>query len=85
MFIEKIKSAWPGDMLKRVRMSHLTLSKVQRHLGKIMILIPMLLLTLYLLIFSQPRYLSESKVAIKHSNDLNGALLPKSGNFFRFS
>ncbi|WP_145547404.1 capsule biosynthesis protein [Yersinia intermedia] len=85
MFIEKIKSAWPGDMLKRVRMSHLTLSKVQRHLGKIMILIPMLLLILYLLIFSQPRYLSESKVAIKHSNDLNGsnlnvALLMGAGN-----
>lgn len=85
MFIEKIKSAWPGDMLKRVRMSQLTLPKVQRHLGKIMILIPMLLLILYLLIFSQPRYLSESKVAIKHSNDLNGsnlnvALLMGAGN-----
>lgn len=75
MFIEKVKSAWPGDALKRVRLSHLNLSKIQRHLGKIIILIPMLLLALYLLIFSQPRYLSESKVAIKQSSDINGSNL----------
>ncbi|WP_414826125.1 capsule biosynthesis protein [Yersinia massiliensis] len=40
-----------------------------------MILIPMTLLTLYLLLFSQPRYLSESKVAIKQSNDVSGSNL----------
>ncbi|WP_437184057.1 capsule biosynthesis protein [Yersinia massiliensis] len=40
-----------------------------------MILAPMTLLTLYLLIFSQPRYLSESKVAIKQSNDVSGSNL----------
>ncbi|MGK4444516.1 capsule biosynthesis protein [Yersinia enterocolitica] len=40
-----------------------------------MILAPMTLLTLYLLIFSQPRYLSESKIAIKQSNDVSGSNL----------
>ncbi|WP_391592301.1 MULTISPECIES: capsule biosynthesis protein [Yersinia] len=40
-----------------------------------MILIPMTLLMLYLLLFSQPRYLSESKVAIKQSNDVSGSNL----------
>ncbi|PHZ24783.1 capsule biosynthesis protein [Yersinia massiliensis] len=77
MLFEKVKLTWSvtENTLKHVRASYLNLSSVQCHLGKIMILAPMTLLTLYLLIFSQPRYLSESKVAIKQSNDVSGSNL----------
>ncbi|WP_370659857.1 capsule biosynthesis protein [Candidatus Pantoea multigeneris] len=70
--IEKLKSrAAP----LRARMSAITLENIQRHLVKIVIVIPMAVLLIYLIIFSQPRYMSESKVAIKRSDDLNSASL----------
>lgn len=47
------------------------LSFFQHHTGKAIILTPMLSLLIYLVIFSQPRYLSESKVAIKRASDLD--------------
>lgn len=77
MLFEKVKLIWSvtENTLKHVRASYLNLSSVQCHLGKVMILAPMTLLTLYLLIFSQPRYLSESKIAIKQSNDVSGSNL----------
>lgn len=72
MLIEKLKSrAAP----LRARMSAITLENIQRHLVKIVIVIPMAVLLIYLIIFSQPRYMSESKVAIKRSDDLNSASL----------
>ncbi len=47
----------------------------QRHSAKIVIGAPFLLLVIYLLIFSQPRYVSESQVAIKRASDIeNGSL-----------
>lgn len=48
---------------------------LQRYTGRVVILIPMALLLLYLVIFSQPRYLSESKVAIKRASDLDNSSL----------
>lgn len=48
---------------------------INRHLAKIVIGLPMLVLMVYLAIFSHPRYLSESSVAVKSSNDIDGASL----------
>nr|WP_024559979.1 capsule biosynthesis protein [Franconibacter pulveris] len=48
---------------------------LQHYTGRVIILIPMVLLLLYLVIFSQPRYLSESKVAIKRASDIDNASL----------
>ena len=64
----KVKSAvsW-----MRARLSAISLADIQKHLAKIIILAPMAVLLIYLAIFSQPRYMSESKVAIKRSDDLN--------------
>lgn len=45
-------------------------ANLKRHLGKAIIFLPMTLLIIYLAIFSQPRFVSESKVAIKRSDDL---------------
>ncbi len=76
MFIEKMKSAWPGEHIARVRRSpHFNMATLNRHLGKIVIGLPMALLIIYLVIFSRPRYLSESTVAIKSSNDISGTSL----------
>ena len=76
MFIEKLKSAWPGEHIARVRRSPLlSLATLNQNLGKIIIGLPMALLIVYLLIFSHPRYLSESTVAIKSSNDISGSSL----------
>lgn len=49
--------------------------QISKHLAKIIILAPMAVLLIYLAIFSQPRYMSESKVAIKRSDDLNSGSL----------
>ena len=76
MFIEKLKSAWPGEHIARVRRSPLlSLATLNQNLGKIIIGLPMALLIVYLLFFSHPRYLSESTVAIKSSNDISGSSL----------
>lgn len=76
MLIKKIKSAGPGKFIARVRQSpYLSLTTLSRNLGKIVIGIPMALLIIYLVIFSHPRYLSESTVAIKSSNDISGSSL----------
>ena len=48
---------------------------IQRHLWKTIIAAPMCLLIIYLVIFSQPRYISESKVAVKRPNDLDSSSL----------
>lgn len=48
---------------------------IQRHLWKAIIAAPMCLLIIYLTIFSQPRYVSESKVAVKRPNDLDSSSL----------
>lgn len=48
---------------------------VQRHLWKAVIALPMSLLIIYLVIFSQPRFVSESKVAVKRPNDLDTSSL----------
>ncbi|ADW72981.1 capsule polysaccharide export inner-membrane protein KpsE [Rahnella aceris] len=76
MFIEKMKSAWPGEHIARVRRSpYFSMATLNRNLGKIVIGLPMALLIIYLVIFSRPRYLSESTVAIKSSNDISGTSL----------
>lgn len=76
MFIEKVKSAWPGERIARVRRSpYLNMATLNRNLGKIVVGLPMALLIIYLIIFSHPRYLSESTVAIKSSNDISGSSL----------
>lgn len=53
-------------------LSVFTLAGIQKHLAEIIIVAPMMLLIVYLAIFSQPRYVSESKVAVKRSDDLAG-------------
>ncbi|NIF03049.1 capsule biosynthesis protein [Pantoea sp. Acro-805] len=68
----KVKSA---ASTMRTRFSAISLAEIQKHLAKIIILLPMALLLIYLVIFSQPRYMSESKVAIKRSDDLNSSSL----------
>ncbi|ALV91142.1 MULTISPECIES: capsule biosynthesis protein [Pantoea] len=68
----KVKSA---ASTMRTRFSAVSLAEIQKHLAKIIILLPMALLLIYLVIFSQPRYMSESKVAIKRSDDLNSSSL----------
>ncbi|EOT2311502.1 capsule biosynthesis protein, partial [Escherichia coli] len=55
--------------------STVSLFDIQKHLAKVVILFPMMLLIIYLAIFSQHRYMSESKVAIKRSDDINGGNL----------
>jgi len=72
MFIEKVRTAVPA--VKR-RLAVINLETIQRHLGKLVVLIPMTLLIVYLVIFSQPRYVSESTVAIKRSSDIDGSSL----------
>lgn len=48
---------------------------IQQYLVWIIITVPMMLLITYLLIFSQPRYISESTVAIKRPGDIEGSSL----------
>lgn len=47
----------------------------QRYLAHIFITAPMALLLIYLVIFSQPRYMSESKVAVKRPNEIDSSSL----------
>ncbi len=63
-------SAW----IRRQDISRL-LILFQRHSAKIVIGAPFLLLVVYLLIFSQPRYVSESQIAIKRASDIDGGSL----------
>ncbi|MBU9841259.1 capsule biosynthesis protein [Rahnella aceris] len=71
-----MKSAWPGEHIARVRRSpYFSMATLNSNLGKIVIGLPMALLIIYLVIFSRPRYLSESTVAIKSSNDISGTSL----------
>lgn len=51
------------------------LAWIQQHLAWIVIAAPMALLVIYLVIFSQPRYMSESQVAVKRPSDIEGASL----------
>lgn len=44
-------------------------------MAELIIGLPVLLLSVYLVIFSQPRYLSESSVAVKSSNDIDSSSL----------
>lgn len=69
MFVEKLKT------VAALIQAHVTLGNAQKHLAKIVILIPMALLLIYLAIFSQPRFMSESKVAIKRASDIDGSSL----------
>ncbi|UVC28653.1 capsule biosynthesis protein [Pantoea sp. SOD02] len=69
MFVEKLKT------VAALIQAHVTLGNAQKHLAKIVILLPMGLLLIYLAIFSQPRFMSESKVAIKRASDIDGSSL----------
>jgi capsular polysaccharide transport system permease protein len=51
------------------------LAWIQQHLAWIVIAAPMALLVIYLVIFSQPRYMSESKVAVKRPSDIEASSL----------
>ncbi|MGP6379563.1 capsule biosynthesis protein [Yersinia bercovieri] len=76
MFIEKMKSVRiRGYITLACRSPYLSLAALNQNLGKIIIGLPMILLIIYLFMFSHPRYLSESTVAIKSSNDLSGGSL----------
>lgn len=59
----------------RARTAKIDLAWLQQHLAWIVIGAPMALLIIYLVIFSQPRYMSESKVAVKRPSDIEGASL----------
>lgn len=48
---------------------------LQRYLAHLFITAPMVLLVIYLVIFSQPRYMSESKVAVKRPNEIDSSSL----------
>lgn len=72
MLIKKIKT-WLS--LASKRLPRLKLAVIQHHLGKIIVIAPMALLTVYLVMFSQPRYMSESKVAIKRASEIDSSNL----------
>jgi len=59
----------------RARTAKINLAWIQQHLALIVIGAPMALLIIYLVIFSQPRYMSESKVAVKRPSDIEGSSL----------
>ena len=61
--------------LLRSYMAKMNLAWIQCHLAWIVIAAPMALLLIYLIIFSQPRYVSESKVAVKRPGDIENASL----------
>jgi capsular polysaccharide transport system permease protein len=76
MIIEKLKFAWPAERITRIsRSPYLSMGMLNRNLSKIVIGLPMALLIIYLVVFSHSRYLSESSVAIKSSNDISGSNL----------
>lgn len=55
--------------------SRLQRVEIQRYLWQVIIAAPMLLLLLYLFILSQPRFISESKVAVKRPADIDSTSL----------
>lgn len=59
----------------RARTAKFNLAWIQQHLAWIVIGAPMALLIIYLVVFSQPRYMSESKVAVKRPSDIEGSSL----------
>jgi len=75
-FIEKLKSTLTCQYISRIyHEPFLGAVALNQHLGRIVIVLPMSFLIAYLVIFSQPRYLSESKVAIKRASDIDGGSL----------
>ncbi|CAM3807445.1 capsule biosynthesis protein [Rouxiella silvae] len=73
MFIKKIKSAYSSIRINNFyRPSCLSINTLNQNLGKIIVGLPMALLIIYLTIFSHPRYLSESTIAIKSANSIDG-------------
>lgn len=72
MRIKKLTASLAGPFKKGLSAIFAVL---QHYTGRVIILIPMVLLLLYLVIFSHPRYLSESKVAIKRASDIDNASL----------
>lgn len=72
MRIKKLTASLAGLLKKGLPVIFAVL---QHYTGRVMILIPMALLLLYLVLFSHPRYLSESKVAIKRASDIDNASL----------
>lgn len=59
----------------RAHTAKYNLAWLQQHLAWIVIVAPMALLIIYLMIFSHPRYMSESKVAVKRPGDIDGSAL----------
>lgn len=72
MFKDKVKEL---VSTLRARTCKINLARIQQHLARIIIVAPMSLLVVYLLIFSQPRYMSESTVAVKRPSDIEGSSL----------
>lgn len=70
----------------RSRTNKISLALIQQQLARLVIGAPMALLIIYLVIFSQPRYMSESSVAVKRPGDIDsvslnvGLLLGASGS-----
>ena len=76
MIVKKMKSLVPTKVIAHAKRSpYLTLSALNKNLAKIIIGLPMVVLIVYLIVFSHPRYLSESSIAIKSSNDIDGSSL----------
>lgn len=72
MFKDKVKG-WSAHCVPHP--CKINLAWIQQHLARIIIVAPMSLLVVYLLIFSQPRYMSESTVAVKRPSDIEGSSL----------
>ncbi|PPS47999.1 capsule biosynthesis protein [Citrobacter braakii] len=72
MFKDKVKEL---VSTLRARTCKINLAWIQQHLARIIIVAPMSLLVVYLLIFSQPRYMSESTVAVKRPSDIESSSL----------
>ena len=73
MLMNNVKAAMPGRQLARRLRQAANLVFLHRHLAKIIIIAPLALLIIYLVLFSQPRFQSESTVAVKRSDDINGS------------
>lgn len=76
IFPSRISALLPATVMGyRNLVSRLQHIEVQRYLWQVIIAAPMLLLLIYLLIFSQPRFVSESKVAVKRPADIDSTSL----------
>lgn len=76
MLIEKKRFASFNAVIANAKQSpYLSMAMINQHLAKIVIGLPMSLLIVYLVIFSHPRYLSKSSVAIKSSNNIDSSSL----------